>query len=258
LKEAPKITSGDLLELLRVKHAADVFVPACKNGPTQTTRRSDLLILDAWAMPRSWSKWTTIGYEIKVSRSDFLRDKKWTRYLDLCHELYFVAPEGVVKEEELEKDVGLLVASKTGTRLWLKKRATRREIEPPILLLTYILMCRTALREEWTAERDRTEEWRAWLARKREKQEIGYGVSKRLREIEAEMRTAIASAKSQMERDAGLIDALRKLGLDPDKTSEWNLEKQLGLRDRIRRDVAYHVREIAKTVGIELGPEGES
>lgn len=68
-KAAP-ITAKAILELLRAKHAEDVFVPECKTGPSQGHDHSRF---DAWVMKKSWANAATIGYEIKVSRSDFLR-----------------------------------------------------------------------------------------------------------------------------------------------------------------------------------------
>ena len=70
--------ASDLLALLAKKHSADVFVPECKTGGTWAGTH---LRLDAWAMRRSWTHPTVWGYEIKVSRSDFLSDDKWVGYL---------------------------------------------------------------------------------------------------------------------------------------------------------------------------------
>lgn len=131
--------AGDLLELLRARHVNDVFVGECHMGPSGSRR------LDAWAMPRSWAPWTTIGYEIKVSRQDFLHDNKWAEYLSVCHQLYFVCPNGLISAEELPQDVGLIWSTKQGSRLLTKRKAARREIDEHkiIKLLTYVLMSRT-------------------------------------------------------------------------------------------------------------------
>jgi hypothetical protein len=52
-------------------------------------------------------KWVR-GFEFKSSRQDFMRDKKWPKYLDWCSTLTFVCPEGVIKKGELPKGVGLV------------------------------------------------------------------------------------------------------------------------------------------------------
>jgi len=47
-------------------------------------------------------------YEIKSSRSDFLADAKWPKYLPYCTHFAFVAPAGAIFRWELERAVGLI------------------------------------------------------------------------------------------------------------------------------------------------------
>lgn len=47
-------------------------------------------------------------FEFKMSRNDFLSDKKWTKYLSYCHTLTFVCPIGIINKNELPKGIGLL------------------------------------------------------------------------------------------------------------------------------------------------------
>jgi hypothetical protein len=169
-----------LISLLRQRHSKDVFVPECKDGPSMTgTHRR----MDAWAMARSWSHPCFYGYEIKHDRGDFIRDKKWHDYLPLCNEFYFVTHKiGIIDPKELPDEVGLLIAASTGTRLITKKVAPRRPIEPPVQLLLYILMSRADIDGPAAGgnESPSLEHWKEWLARKEEKQDIGYKVSKAL------------------------------------------------------------------------------
>lgn len=48
------------------------------------------------------------GYEVKLTRADFLADKKWERYLPYCNYFSFVAPRGIIKKEELPEKIGLI------------------------------------------------------------------------------------------------------------------------------------------------------
>jgi len=82
-------TADQILNLLLIKHSKDVCVPECKGGPTWFGRHDRM---DLWTMARSWAHPRCCAYEIKVSRSDFVNDKKWMAYLEYCNELYFVAP----------------------------------------------------------------------------------------------------------------------------------------------------------------------
>lgn len=133
-------TAGDIDKALAARHKDDLYVPECKTGPTFTGSHRRL---DAWVMARSYSPFRTIGYEIKVSRSDFEQDQKWVEYLGYCHHFYFVCPAGLIKSHELPEDVGLLWMTPSG-RLHDKKRATRREPDADKLrsILVYVLMSR--------------------------------------------------------------------------------------------------------------------
>lgn len=167
-------------DLLASKHSRDIFVSECKTNSTWSS--SGFQQLDAWAMMKSWKRPYMYGYEIKVSRSDFVNDDKWPGYLDFCNFFYFVAPHNVIQIEELPKDCGLLVPSKKLTMLFTKKKAPRREIEFPIGICRYILMWRAKIVDERATE-DETEYWREWLAQKGEKQKLGHKVSRRIRQI---------------------------------------------------------------------------
>jgi len=187
LKTATQVR--DVAKLLAKKHSDDVFVEEVKNGPSWTGGDSTCRRIDAWAMKKSWSRPALYGYEIKVSRSDFLGDDKWPAYLDMCNMLCFVAPADVIKPEEVPEQVGLITVSKTGTRLYTKKKAPHREIEPPVDTLLYLLMRASGFggpeqlgmgHRAWTRQSN-IEYWRDWLADKKEAREIGHRASMALR-----------------------------------------------------------------------------
>lgn len=90
---------------------------------------------DAWAINLYPSKqFLRIAYEIKVSRSDFLREikhpEKRTQALQLSNQFYFVAPVGLIKPSELPPEAGLIeVKDEWESRM--KVRAPMREAEGP-------------------------------------------------------------------------------------------------------------------------------
>ncbi len=47
-------------------------------------------------------------YEVKSSRTDYLADMKWERYLPYCTHFAFVAPAGAIATWELDRDIGLI------------------------------------------------------------------------------------------------------------------------------------------------------
>ena len=130
----------DILSVLERRHKGDVFIPECKTGPSWLN--NNLRIMDAWVMKRSWSDLRTWAYEIKVSRSDFLRDDKWREYLPYCNEFYFVCPWGLIDPEEVEDPAGLLWITKTGGRAYMKKWILPRKQDIPQELLIHLVMSR--------------------------------------------------------------------------------------------------------------------
>ena len=223
------MTARDIVELLRVKHAEDLFVPECKNGPTWTGHHRRL---DVWVMKKSWSSFNTIGYEIKVSRSDFLGDQKMTEYIPLCNDFFVVCPPGVIKyESELPPEAGWLQVTGTGNRLITKKRAQHRQIEDPIMLYRYILMCRTHITGESAGrEEDQAAYWARWLEKKEVNASLGYRVSKALAK---EIHKYAETVQEENERLKARIEVLQEveqkikdLGLDP-KAPKWSLFRHL-------------------------------
>lgn len=67
------------------------------------------------------------GYEVKATRSDFLSDvrsEKWRRYLPRLTRFNFAAPIGVIKEDELPPEAGLVEQGTTrdGKVYWHRVR----------------------------------------------------------------------------------------------------------------------------------------
>jgi len=150
----PEISEQYIIDVLASKHTQDLFVPHCKVGPSygfsnisycacgRIHRNSNLLILDAWVMPYSWVK-PIIGYEIKVSRQDFKRDKKWARYLEFCNLFYFVVPWGLIDVKEIPEEAGLVYLTKSQTSLrYIKRPPIRWWHQIPPSIFQYVLMWR--------------------------------------------------------------------------------------------------------------------
>ena len=96
---------------------------------------------DVLAVNKSFSNSTFIIYEVKVSRSDFLSDVnrgKYLSYLDFCSQLYFAAPSGLLKKEEIPENCGLIVRGASSWRV--AKAATRRDFTPTTEFLLKLLM----------------------------------------------------------------------------------------------------------------------
>jgi len=87
----------------------------------------DAVVIDMWPSDGL----TRRAFEIKISRQDFLSEQQnhkknqWAR--DYCHEFWYVAPKGVIKEGELRDGDGWMCPH--GDTLRIVKAAVRRKPE---------------------------------------------------------------------------------------------------------------------------------
>lgn len=210
-----RVTAFEIKKALGKRHGdREFFITECKNGPTGLAR-GQLLLFDAIAIYKSWARPQIRGYEIKTSRSDFLRDAKYTQYLPYCHEFYFVTPTGLVQRQEVEENIGLIWYNpKTGI-LTTKKKAVYRDIEINANMLLYIIMNRLdSDRLPFTS--DKAEFWKDWLEGKKSNRELGYQVSRKLREhideLEIEHRKYRLFKKDQEEL-VEIVQVMEKHGI---------------------------------------------
>lgn len=135
------IRADEIKRALAKRHTDDLFLTEVKTG--QTWGNNELLKFDALAVKKSWAKPRFTGYEVKVSRSDFMNDQKWPGYLPYCHCFSFVCPKGLIQREELTEEVGLIWYYPDTGALVTKRPAKYRLIELSADLLYYILISRT-------------------------------------------------------------------------------------------------------------------
>lgn len=217
----PVITARTILDLLARRHSKDVFVPECKTDSLMGLR------LDAWVMKRAWLHHCITGYEIKVSRSDFINDEKWRYYLPYCNQFYFVCPKGIIVPEELEENVGLLIVASTGTRLFTKRKSAFRDIEIPNSIFSYILASRARITNEYNTGRNNTEYWKRWLEEKEESRYIGAIASKRIGEMLSNFETENDGLQRRMKEYDSIKQTILDMGIDPNNIDEWSFKYQL-------------------------------
>ena len=171
------------------------------------------------------------GYEIKVSRPDFLRDEKYPAYLKYCNCFYFVCPPHLIEPAELSENIGLLWTSSTGSRLYTKKKAPYRQIEIPAELYKYILISRAFISDTDITLTRKREYWESWLKEKKLNHEFGCHVAMKIREeidkrILSDERES-ENLKDQMLAYDNLVLFLESIGVDP--TRKWH-SKTLALQ----------------------------
>lgn len=235
------MTADKIVALLRQKHSSDVFVDECKTGSSWFSYSCPRL--DAWAMEKSWAHPLTIGYEIKVSRSDFLGDNKWHLYLDYCNEFYFVCPQGIINPSEVGESAGLMWVSKNCARVYVKKKAPYRDIEIPESLWRYILISRASIVGEYRPC-SKKEFWDEWLKHKNINRELGRHVNGALgKRIEKE----ILAVSEENERLLAMIEKLKdvKAFLDKYKISygiTWGFEERvLKINEQIKNGISPEI-----------------
>ena len=233
-----------VLQLLKDRHADDVFVPECKNGPTHIA--DDLQIFDAWVMKKSWTHPLTIGYEIKVSRADFMQDTKWPGYLKWCNEFYFVCPSQVIRPEELPPEVGLIWCSKNMTRLYTKRKAVYRQIEPPDALFRYILMARARVTRDQHPKENNIGYWKKWMRQRDGKAALGRSVSRRLNEVLDEEVVKVGRENKRLQDRIGELEEvkeiLKELGVDKGWFSSYAVRRRIEeLQGTIPKDLERSV-----------------
>ena len=213
-----------LEQRLAWRHAKDLWVPECKDGATQSREHRRI---DGWAMLRTWSPPTIIGYECKVSRSDWLRDQKFGDYRRMCHLLYVVAEKGIVEPSELPDGVGLMVPI-GADRLKTVRKAARHDGPIHEGVYQYILMCRAEIKAEHPSDSrpERVQRYRQMMT---DAKDVGEAVARIVsRRVEEERQRA--NAAERRARDLEHLDRrLRELGLDPTReATTWALDEKLG------------------------------
>ena len=217
----------EILELLAQKHIQDVFVKECPAGHTGQR-------MDGWAMRKSWAKPLMVGYEIKVSRQDFLGDQKWMGYLPFCNQLYFVCEQGVASVAEVPEQCGLMLRSKNGSRLFTKKKAPHRQTvsEDIEQLQKAVLMNRIKIVESTFGQNTETcsglEYWENWLARKKRGEDIGREVRFALSEESKKMVQQVKSENRRLSMQNEAYANIKKICDDLGITaSRYTTEEQI-------------------------------
>lgn len=228
------MTANTILKLLLKRHEDDICVPECKHGQSWSAEK--IKRFDLWVMKRSYANPMTWVYEIKVSRQDFLKDNKWQSYLPYCTDFYFVAPYGIIRPEEVPERAGLLLSSKNGTRLYCKKKAPHREAEIPDSVLKYILMGRSKIVGSncCNIKNDKKKYWQQWLDEKKEKQELGHSVSRKIRQLYNKNVRFVKIKQDQLEARIEKLEnakrILKELGFNENNLG-WRYDEKL--RERI-------------------------
>lgn len=215
--EKKKVTSTDIKIALKNWHSPDnsFFITECKNGSTYCPPPQGLLKFDGLAITKSYTRPCIKGYEIKVSRGDFLHDGKWHLYLQYCHKFYFVVPNGLIKKDELPDNVGLIYYNPDTKALRAVKKALYRKIDKPVDLYEYIIFSRFD-EDRIPFYENKAEYAKAYLEDKINKRyigdELGSKLAKDLQEANERLKR-LGRNEEDLELWEAVKEELRKVGI---------------------------------------------
>lgn len=74
---------------------------------------------DVYSIPKSYTRFTPLAYEIKISVADFRSDVtsgKWQSYLNYASGVTFAVPAGLIKKSDVPEGCGLMIRNDDGWR----------------------------------------------------------------------------------------------------------------------------------------------
>lgn len=168
-----RVTEREITLALKERHQrrGDYFATQVKMGAAGSK------ILDAIAIPVTWSPRTIIGYEIKTSRADFLSDQKYPHYMTTCNLFYFVVPKGLITKDEVPSRVGILEYNNGNLRQF--KRAVYENVDINVDMLLHCIFYKL---DQYNKPKTR-QEYIDVIKSKVESNELGDIIGKKYREL---------------------------------------------------------------------------
>jgi len=210
-----KVTATAIKIALAEKHWKDFFLTEVKSGPTQLDMPGGLKILDGLAVRKSWTNPCFTGYEVKISRSDFLRDAKFYTYEELCNCLYIVCPKGMIERTELPESVGLMYYDPEKKTIATKKKAIFRKIEYSPEMLLYIIFSRLDS-DRYPFFSEKRQYFEEYLAGKRENRHLANSIKAKMVQDNARLEKELEQLRGfqqQYEAHKAIMQVLEKHGI---------------------------------------------
>jgi hypothetical protein len=244
-----KVRSDHIKRALSKRHGDELFLTEVKTG---SSTLSKVLIFDALSVKKSWVNPCITGYEIKVSRADFMQDQKWPGYLPYCHKFSFACPTGLIQPEELDDNVGLVYYNPENGSLFTKRKSKHRMIEMSADLIYYLLISRTetSLHPFFNSRREYFERM---LEDESEKRKLGHYVAQktgqhikdtneRCEKLERENKRL----EMRTERFDEIMDVLKKCGIST--TYGWQDRLTERLKTGASADLKNEVLKLKQAV----------
>lgn len=255
------MTAADLIAMLHARYQPPEWALLDElhdSTGAGATRRFDAVAFNCWPSGR----FVRLGFEVKVSRSDFAREladhAKRAALEEQCHQVFFVVPPGVCLPREVPEPWGLLQVAGDSLRALVKPR--HREVGPVAEPLAVCAIRR--LKEQEIARQKRhytldgveltQEDLDALVERKLERRSAALDQE---RQALAKQEQEITAMQREVERDAGRWwEIWRMVQNAADGRSSWRpmtrepptkeqlLEAVALIRDRGRADLTGNLR----------------
>ena len=208
-------------------------------GPAGSTRP------DVYTMPCSFSRFTPIAYECKVSVSDFRADVtkgKYTDYLAYASGVIFACPVGLLRRDDIPKGAGLMTRGEDGWHV-LKAPTLSKCPELPRSFWLKLVM---------DGER-RDHERQAYMDEHCKRSLNEYRVQQKLRQQHGEV--IAAAANDHLSHTTRRLDALKHAVTTRAASLEADLERiderRAAARQAEDRECSEMLRDLARVVGME-------
>ena len=144
--------------------------------------------------------------------------------------------------------------SKTGKLVYTKRKAQTREIETPLAVLIYVLMCRAVIASNmWEANAGESTEkkrlyWRNWLRQKEQDRELGYNVAEAIQKRVTVLERRAREAERKAEQTETARELIKKtLGIEVEELVGFRAEQRLvEAVSQVPKDLIYHLRQVVK------------
>lgn len=212
------------------------------------TPRADVLTMAA-----SFTKPRITIYEVKASRADSQRDVhdgKYLKYFDHCNRLYFAAPSGLLKRDEIPDLVGLIVLGPSGSWSVIKGATTQAgEPDTELLIKLAIQPCGVPNYNKRDSRLRRKRIARRYLTEEDTLKKLGRAIAERMDETEKKADKAefknrelseVAELAAKLLGDAGLAEHTWRL-------KEALKEAVLSQRADSNREILEHLQDVCRS-----------
>lgn len=248
------MTSNFIKKCLEKRHHNDFFMCEVKTGPSWFSR--GLGIVDVFVMKKSWVNENIRIYEIKVSRSDFVKDEKWMNYLPFCNEFYFICPSGLIKRDEVGSTAGLCYIYPNSGNIKVIKKAPYKKRKISNEIFRYILMSRLKS-DRYPFHDSKLDYWKEWIANKDSARHMSFMIKSKMIERLSKAEGDAAQYKSDAMKFRDLCDFCRSNKICYSFNLVDDIKKLLTTRRNSVTDVALnnicHAIDSLKHAKILLG-----